>query len=243
MRIDIVNELNNSPINEDALKELLDYYDESPRKRKRRTELYQMLRQILVIDKKYKYSMSDISKELELERKTLYRYFNSTEDILVDLAYIYVVSGNIVYSNISNEIIAMKDINTIEKFKMIVREITDAILITQQVAQFIGYFEDIIFTMDKAMKPKIRYNSLITLYKKNNHYMANILYQMKAEGLIDIDNLEPYIETIEQSLVAFVSRIILKKEESDRYNLENIEIYSDLIIKGLCSQKTSKTKV
>lgn len=215
------------------LNKLLDYHGDGPRKRERRKLFYEQLLDLLVIHGKYTMSYADICKELKTERKSVYRYFENKDDIIIDIAYLTVVYINKKYIAIASEINTL-DYDSITKLKLIFRDVANLVIYYKELFEFFQYFDNVIYHLNSNNKTKIRYSTLMTEFKNNNHYLTPILEELRREGKItDKYSNSKLSDVFEQTFGAFVGRTIINLEESERYNLDNINMVIDIMLNGI----------
>ncbi len=214
--------------------DLLNYYDEGSIKSKRRKVLLTQIMQYVVFDNNYDATMSDISNAISVERKTLYRYFDSIDDIVVDLAYLLVTYNNQEYLKMSNFILKDDNVKTLDKLNVILKSVTDLMISFKSEMNFLAYFDDSFNILNDENSAKKRYRSLITGFKTNNHYLRAVIYYLDKEHILDKSIQEDdIIEVVEQVVNSFVSRTLKKENESYRFNVANIDILIKILEKGI----------
>ncbi len=217
----------------ELLNNLLVHYDESSRKQARRKFFYDRLLEIIILEDKFNLTFSEIAKELEVERKTLYRYFDSKDEIISDIAYLCVVYINGKYLNVTKEVMGLDYDNT-TRLKLIFRDIANVMINYKKLFSFYQYFDLTLYELPLDSKASLRYRQLITEFKRQNHYLGPILVELRNEGkLVDKYTNEELAEIFEQAFGVFVSRTIVKMRESDRYKLENINVLIDIMLNGI----------
>ncbi len=122
--------------------DLLNYYDEGSVKIKRRKVLLKQIMQYVVFENNYDATMSDISTAIDIERKTLYRYFDSIDDIIIDLAYLLVTYNNQEYLKTSNTILDDKSVDSLDKLRDILKSVTNLMISFKSELNFLAYFDD-----------------------------------------------------------------------------------------------------
>lgn len=229
-----ISKLENRNKAELILDELVDYYQEGPRKQARRKEFYNQLIEELIINNNYQLNFSELCKLLNVERKSLYRYFQTKDDMLVDIAYLAVIYVNEKYLIVANEIYNLEQYDSETKLKLTLRDIANTIIYYRELAPFFQYFDDRLSELPEDSSAKNRYRELMTAYKIRHHYLIPILDDLRAEGkLIDkYDNCQ-IAEIFEQTYAVFVSRTVTKLNESDRYSYNNINILIDIFLNGI----------
>ncbi len=214
--------------------DLLNYYNEGSIKSKRRKVLLSQIIKYVVFDNNYDATMSDISSAIDVERKTLYRYFDSKDDIIVDLAYLLVTYNNQEYLKTSNFILEDDSIDSYNKLRAILTAVTDLMIMFKSEMNFLAYFDDHFNILDDDNPAKKRYRSLITGFKTKNHYLRAVIYYLDNENILDKSiNDEDIIEVVEQVVNSFVSRTLKKENESYRFNIANIDILIKILEKGI----------
>ncbi len=214
--------------------DLLNYYEEGSVKSKRRRVLLSQIMQYVVFDNNYDATMSDISVAIGVERKTLYRYFDSKDDIVIDLAYLLVTYNNQEYLKTSNAILEDDKVDSINKLRTILKSVTNLMIMFKSEMKFLAYFDDQFNILDDENNAKKRYRNLITGFKTNNHYLRAVIYYLDSKNILDKSiNEEDIIEVVEQVVNSFVSRTLKKENESYRFNVANIDILIKILEKGI----------
>lgn len=214
--------------------ELIYYYNEGDIRNKRRILLLNQIMEYVVFENHYDATMSEISVALNVERKTIYRYFDTKDDILIDLAYLLVTYNNQKYLEISNKILNDKNVKDKDKFSCILRSVTKFMVSNRKELNFLAFFDDRFNILDEHSNPKERYRNLITGFKTKNHYLRPIILFLDREKLLDKDlKKEDIIEVGEQLMNSFVSRTLKKEKESYRFDIKNIDIAIKILGKGI----------
>ncbi len=190
-------EANEKLYQEKYIKELLDYYDESPRKQATRRKLLKQLSDYIVINKNYRATMSDISHELKIERKSIYRYFPTIDDIIIDLAYLTVTTNNSRYLIKAKEINNLTTLSNQEKFKLTLREVAKIMIINRTYLEYLGFFDEYFNALPSKNGARERYRSLITGFKTRNHYLREIIYRLDADNeLQEHSDVNEFVELV-----------------------------------------------
>ncbi len=215
---------------------LFNFYNESKVKRARRKKiLNDTLPYILKVGTD-QLTVTEIAEFLKMERRTLYDYYPTKDDLIVDLAFISVNEINEKYMELAETLnIANIEQSSKERLKIILKGIAQ--IINNKYAEqfnFITGFDVYYHHLERSSNAFLRYSYVITGFKTKHHYLEAILKDMKKDYNIamDINNM---IEVVEQSFHAYLARILIKQDESNRYNMENIDIYIELIANGLCN--------
>ncbi len=223
---------------ENYISSLLTYYGESTRKQKTRRKLMDDLKEYIVVKKNYRATMSEISSALEMERKSLYRYFPTIDDIIIDLAYVMVTSNNSRYLIKAKEINELENLSNTEKFKLTLKEVGKLMIVNRTSLEYLSFFDDHFNSLEQGNLTRKRYQDLITGFKTQNHYLKMILEQLDQENqLQNHDAVTDYIEVTEQALSAFVSRTLKKENESYRFDLENIDVLINILTCGIIKKE------
>ncbi len=214
--------------------DLLNYYDEGSVKIKRRKVLLKQIMQYVVFENNYDATMSDISTAIDIERKTLYRYFDSIDDIIVDLAYLLVTYNNQEYLKTSNAILNDKSVDSLDKLRDILKSVTNLMISFKSELNFLAYFDDQFNILADDDLAKKRYRNLITGFKTKNHYLRAVIHYLDNENILDTSiHPDDIIEVVEQVVNSFVSRTLKKENESYRFNVANIDVLIKILEKGI----------
>lgn len=203
------------------IKPLIDYYGESPRKNKRRFELLQQLFHHLVECRGFNDNMSQICKAINVERKTVYRYYNSKEDIISEVNYYVHIKRNYELAERIEEIIANENLNSIDKFIVIMNVQLEIYTKYRDDMAFVEFAKRISTNLDKESETYKRYTYLMNNIEFD-HYRKILLTLEADHELNDGINADEYSLTINQILYSFISQTY--EYEHDFYSYDNANI-------------------
>ncbi len=211
------------------IKTLIDYYGESPRKRKRRFELLQSLSEHLVDNRGYNDNMSQICAAINVERKTVYRYYSSKEDIIAEVNYYIYMKRNLELSEKIGEIIKNDNLNTIDKFVVIMNLHVELLTKYRNDMGFVEFAKRIITNLDQETSTYSRY-----IYLMNDtdfFHFKQILELLEAENeLREGIEAEDYAHTIEQILYSFVAQTLEYEKNFNRFDNANVSKVINLLL-------------
>lgn len=218
------------------MRHLIKYYDESQIRQKKRNLILNESMDFVVSRGISNITFTDIAQHLGIERKTIYRYYSSKESIIVDIAYLLVTEMNEIYMETSNKVLQNEEkFSSIELIKYTLNLIVLEIEKNQEKFIFINDFDVFLHNLDHDSEDYMRYQEIITNFKSDHHYLKYAIEKGLSNGEIkcrDYDSQE-LIEMFEQSFHSYLSRILVKRHESKRYKLANIEIFIDILTRGL----------
>lgn len=219
---------------EKAINELSIYYGDSKTKATRRKEILYVLINVLLKDGNYIKSFQEICKLIEIDRKSLYRYFPSKDDIISDVVYILVVEINAKKMEVSTEIYNDEKIKPEEKLKKTINMMLEKSMIRTGLIEIINYFDVNMYHVDDEKEFKKRYVYLMDKFKNENRAFAKIIKELYIlEKLSNEYDVNYYIDTVELAVTSFAGRFYLKKSESKRYNEQYLKVYSEIIYQGI----------
>ncbi len=208
----------------------MDYYYDSPTRRQRRIRILQQLVDLFLKDENYLLTYAEICLALKIERRSLYRYYPTKNDILLDVAYLVVLDNNYAYINAVRKIFEERDNKqSILSDSLIV--VSDIMIENKNRIKFLSNFDEQYHYMDES--EKVRYKHLITGFKNENHYLQPVYTHLSNKGKIKHNEVAQLIEVTEQALNSFVSRTIEKMDESNRYTTDNIVKFISIIERGI----------
>ncbi len=141
---------------------LLDYYYDSPTRRQRRISILQQLVDLFLKDENYLLTYAKICIALKIERRSLYRYYPTKNDILLDVAYLVVLNNNYAYINAVRKIFEDGD-NMQSILCDWIIAVSDIMIENKSRIKFLNNFDEQYHYMDES--EKVRYKHLITGFK------------------------------------------------------------------------------
>lgn len=209
---------------------ILDYYSDSKTKRRTRCNILDTAEKLMSEKGINQVAMKDISEAANIDRKTLYRYYDSKEDIVVDVGYS----------------IVREMVNLMETFKIgsgtgydnlcsYLDFYYEKIIMPKQDAfMFLIDFDNYIAGLGDENKALNRYRVMIEEEKKDQN-IRKILRQGIEDGSIDaeLDRISETSETIIQSVISVTMRVYLKEHERDVFNPGLIKDLIKIILNGM----------
>lgn len=166
--------------------------------------------------------MNDIAKESNLSRRTLYRYFETKEEIAFEVMLQMLEQWNEYQKTVNAELYGMG----IERLEQFLIKLIDYMDEHRLIMRFIGEF-DFYFNDDFTYQPPAH---LLECYEQNLHISEDLIRDIIQLGIDDnsiklIHELEIIVVTITSILWAFAQRIsIYGKKLSQEYNMDVLEI-------------------
>ncbi len=208
----------------DAIIKLSEYFQMSDKRKRRYQELLELLYNDLVIDKNYQDSLVDIAKRINVERKTLYRYFNNKEEILSQLYVITKVDLKQQLMKKIKKIKAESKLSVMEHFYIILDLHVEYLLMDHQETDFIEYFEKNLELNSLSEQLKIYLN-----YEQPDYYVEVVNEMIKQEFfLVDI-SAKNYGKIIEQTIESYYEAINRYQVIDDKYQFANLELLTTII--------------
>ncbi len=211
------------------IKPLIDYYGESPRKNKRRFELLQSFFEHLVVNRGYNDNMSQICSAIGVERKTVYRYYNSKEDIIAEVNYYIYMKRNLELEEKIEEVLKNDNLDTIDKFVVIINLNVEVLTQYRDDMGFAEFAKRVITNLDHNTSTYSRY-----IYLMNVHefvHFEKILTRLEAENkLREGITAAEYARTIEQILYSFVAQTLEYENNFNRFDNTNVSKVINLIL-------------
>lgn len=214
---------------------IISYYDESKRKSKRRVDLLSQLFEHIVVNRKYNDNMSQICKAINVERKTVYRYYANREAIIVELLFLIHAKRNLEFTREIEKVMVLEELSLVEKFYVILDINVELLVKYQSDLSFSEYAKKIAKQMDQNSVDYKRHEQMMN-EQKFNHYLP-ILLELEKAGLLRKQIIpEEYSDMIDESLNAFVFQTLEYKDTYIRYNFNQIERFINLVKLGLVAE-------
>ncbi len=208
----------------DAIIKLSEYFQLSDKRKIRYQELLKLLYDDLVIAGNYQDSLVDITKRINVERKTLYRYFSNKEEILSQL---YVVTKVDLKHQLMNKIKQIKNetkLSVMEHFYVILDLHVDYLLMEHQETEFINYFEQN-FKLEFLSKELKDY-----LNKEQPDYYVEVVNEMIKQEFFLVDiSAKNYGKIIEQTIESYYESINKYQVIDEKYQLTNLQLLTTII--------------
>ncbi len=208
----------------DAIIKLSEYFQLSDKRKIRYQELLKLLYDDLVIAGNYQDSLVDITKRINVERKTLYRYFSNKEEILSQL---YVVTKVDLKHQLMNKIKQIKNetkLSVMEHFYVILDLHVDYLLMEHQETEFINYFEQN-FKLEFLSKELKDY-----LNKEQPDYYVEVANEMIKQEFFLVDiSAKNYGKIIEQTIESYYESINKYQVIDEKYQLTNLQLLTTII--------------
>ncbi len=214
---------------------LYEYYDESRVKSERRKKILNEITPHIINTGITSLTIKDISDNINIERRTLYDYYPTKEDLVVDCAYVCINELSEQYMKIAETLnLANGNLDSKKRLRIIMKGIAKVINEKyDDLFNFITGFDVYYHHLDKDSNAYYRYEQLIQGFKTRNHYLKEILNDVVTEYNVTFDVSE-LVEIVEQSFHSYLSRILVKQDSSKRYDIDRIDHFIDIIVEGVC---------
>lgn len=207
-------------------------YKESKTKSKARENILTISKELFIDRGIYVTTMMDIAKATKISRRSLYYYYNNKEDIAVDIQIVCL--NKIMALNLemdSDDTLCGYELVRALLIKSIKFFLENEDLI-KYISRFDNYFNEEYhsdkYTNYLSEKLSIGYTLLRDAFIKG--YEDSTI-------VIDINNIQTIVSTITQSIMAYAQRYIFRKKafasENTLYNIGDLYIFVDLILKGI----------
>ncbi len=221
---------------EEMVEILSNYYNDSRTKGNRRRLILESLSTYLVEKGILNTTFTDICTFLQIERKSLYRYYSSKEDIIVDIAFIVIHDINYKYLKVAKKIFENGNhLTDLELIKQTLVAIAEVMLEESNQFVFLNEFDMFYHNLDHQSPEFIRYQKIIANFKSKHHFIAPAVERAYKNKTLQDNNcdIKQHIDVLEQSLHAYMSRILIKHQESTRYKVELIYPFINSIVYGI----------
>lgn len=216
---------------------VIDYYDESNIKKKRRGELLDQCNKYFHKVGLTKATMSDIAAYLQIERRTLYAYYNNITDLIVDTHLYRAELDYKIFDEMSLELRKnLEGKNTREKlgtfFKFMLNGIVGHSREYPEYLDFEAYFKH----LDPEGGTRERFGKITKQLLRPKSHLIEIL----QEGLQNDEIKELGIEAeqlaviMNQAFRAYVNKTLVRADQTGRYNLDNLDKFITILMEGIC---------
>lgn len=217
------------------MKELSEYYDESRVKSERRKKILEDVVPHLISGGINSITIKDVASEINIERRTLYDYYPTKEDLVVDTAYVCINDLSEQYMKIAETLnLANGNLDSKRRLRIIMKGIAKVINEKySELFNFITGFDVYYHHLDRDSNAYYRYAEVIKGFKTRNHYLKEVIEDVVKEYKVSFE-VDELVEIVEQSFHSYLSRILVKQENSKRYDIERIDHFIDIIVEGVC---------
>lgn len=218
----------------DLEKFLYEYYDESRIKQSRRSNIINNLIPFILDNGIENITYKDMSGYLGMERRSMYDYYPTKEEIIVDVAYICEHQLLNHYStNTSSLKETYKEYDSLKKLKYVLKDLI-FILETRHTSLIIFLYEFSIYlyNLDPKSNAYIRFNTIKRKSQDKTHYLYDMIKDIYEDKNIvysqtELDNI---VVVFEQSLFSYMGNLLINKKLN---TTESINLCVDLLCNGL----------
>lgn len=199
-------------------------YDESPVRQRKRADIINQSMDMFIRDGIHPLHMKEIAKECGISLRSLYYYYQSKEDLAVDIQII-------AFNSITSELFS--GINLNQPGYLVIQDIIDHLKelfkVKQKQIKYVTAF-DYHFHNEY---PNGKYNSFLNvMHEKVNSDLkgGNFLF----DGTIETFNFDinDYLPTIFQSMFAYAQKTIYREKamlSEDTPNMGDLDLYAEII--------------
>ncbi len=203
------------------IKRLVSNYNLTPKRQEKHSILLDKAYKYVVEEGNYKNSFANIAEGMEVERRTLYRYFKNREILLAELYVVDLVwRKKQVYRKL-NEINTTTKLSSIEKFYVMLEMHLDHLIELESevnTTQFQKYVERNMVSSEINDEIKNYLNT------EEPWYYSEVMTSLKADDyLVHSINGETYAKVVEQLIESYFYTINLKNKINDNYRFQNLK--------------------
>ncbi len=207
---------------------IVKYYDESERKSQRRIKLLNLLFEHIVVNRNYNDNMSEICRAINTERKTVYRYYENREAIMLELRILVYIRRNLMFKKEIEKIMQIEEISVVEKFYIILDINVELLLKHQFDLLFTEYSKQLFAHTDQKSLIYIKYKEMMS-EQNFNHYLPILNELETADLLRNSISAKEYASVIDESLRAYIFQTMDNKDNCLNDNDMQIERFVNLL--------------
>lgn len=215
---------------------IIDYYKGSNIKSKRREDIISDSLKFFNKNGIKHATMTNLAEYLNIERKTLYLYYASIIDLIVD-SYLYRTELYIQHTSFSmdNFINSNKALHVKDKLTNYFLLLKDGMMKINEEYPLFFDFDSFMQYVDKNSETYTRFNTVASNFKAWSDYLQTIIEEGAVEGLVDLNGLDSksLATVMDQSFRAYLTKTITRCSETGRYKIENIDDFIKIIVKGI----------
>lgn len=213
---------------------LYEYYNESRVKQSRRKNIINNLIPFILRNGIKNITYKDMSGYLGMERRSMYDYYPTKEEIIVDLAYI---CEDQLYKHFLNNTVQLNETymeyKPIKKLKYVLKDLM-FILETKHSSLIIFLYEYSIYlyNLDPKSNAYIRFSTIKRQSQGKSHYLYNLIKEVYEETnmIYSETELENIVSIFEQSIFSYLGQLLTNKKIN---TTDNINLFIDLLCNGL----------
>lgn len=214
-------------------------YNESPTKARSREKIIATGFDLFAVNGIDAISMMRIAQTCDITIRNLYRYYPSKEAVIMDVAYMYISRFNNAHKiTVDNELPGN------ELLRDVLEKQIEHKLLTEEnhlVLAFIAYFDIYLLKADMTHQSIKNYITVYAPLLKENLLKSTRIALMK--GVTDktlnltLEEVDYYLGYIFHSIMSLLSRIALKRYETDIQQYDFIQIHINIILDHLIHKK------
>ncbi len=214
---------------------ILNYYRESEKRSKKREQILRKCQKYFSYNSHSDASMTEIAKYLELERRTLYYYYNNKEDLVLDV-YLY-FSENFCRKDIegSSKYFDDSDKSYKTKLKEYFKNYVNIYAQEQEKSVSVIDIDNFVYNLEEDSEIFTRYIDIIANIRRDYDRIVKVFEQAVEAGEIDIKYSEARSTyfMVEQVLRTYIIKRWAMRSFNDVYPLENLNKIINILIDGL----------
>ncbi len=203
-------------------------YNESKTKTKTRTKILEVAYDQFIKDSINNVTMMRLSEVIDIDRKTLYRYYENKEELVVDV--VLAIMENFKHLIDSVE---FGNVNGIGKLSIFLKTLyKKGILAYKEIFLFLTQFDMHLYEQTEDSKSLKKYNDSIENLGFNE-VIEDILREGIEDGSIVCEkDIDVEAKILVESIVAVAMRFYLLNKNRNMLNIESAERLIELLVKG-----------
>lgn len=215
---------------------LLEYYNESKTRKLGRIKIMDQCCEYFSTTPVEVVTMKELAEYLKIERRTLYHYYKSKSDLLVDI-FLYTNERLLEWHNASHKDLLdkLKKYPVKEKLKRYFKHYVKEFDQESKTIKLSVHIDTLIKSLDKNSDTYKRYITISNSLREDNNVALNIIKEGIENGEIENHGCEAedLLAILDQSFRAYYFKTISRKQHTKQYKLKYIDKFIEIMIAGI----------
>lgn len=216
---------------------LLNYYEESRTKQKGREKILKNSSEYFKNIPAEIVTMKELADYLNIERRTLYHYYNNKTDLIVDVS-LYNAEKYLEWQDENNKVFLEQYESETTRVKLLAyfKHFMKSFISQEDHTKQVSAYDSLINSLEKDSETYKRFVGISNQLRHHSNVALDIIKEGIEAGMIKTrgNSAEKIYAIIDQSFRAYFFKSLGRMERTDHYSIENVENYLEILVDGLC---------